>query len=973
MFEPSDTPRIFALPPGVDFSAGLVEGLKARWPADNPLAAPQTEVYLNTRRSARKLRDLFDIGPATLLPRIKTLDAFFSTGSVAGEDRDIAPLRKRLEIARLVQALIEQSPDLAPQSAAFDLAESLVALFDEAAGEGVDPADILSLDLTDQSGHWARAQQFLSLVSGYFETAGAGQEDLNRQAAHKLVLAWQTCPPEHPVLIAGSTGSRGTTHLMMEAVARLPQGAIILPGFDFDMPDSAWKSLLKEGVGEDHPQYRALALMNSLGVRREQVLPWSDCHIPAPSRNRLLSLALRPAPVTDQWRKDQTPADDIARACENVTLLEAQDSRLEAGAIALGMRAAVEDGKTVALVTPDRQLTRRVSVALSRWGIEADDSAGRPLHLSAPGRFLRQIASLFGRKPEASDLLAILKHPLVATGAQDRGLHLLHTRELELWIRRKGMPYPTIEDLQIWAAQLKTDDARAWVSWIFDAISDLPDMQVGSVEIYIQTLLQSCETLCGGVGCEGSGELWENIAGREARKVTDQLVAAADAGGHHSAQEFSALLLSLLQAGELRSAVTPDSRVMIWGTLEARVQTADIVILGGLNEGVWPGQPAPDPWLNRKMRKDLGLLLPERRTGLAAHDFQQAAGAAEIWLTRSIRDASAETVPSRWLNRLVNLLTGLTEKDGPVLLDQMRTRGTQWTRLLQDWDCALPVCDPEPRPSPRPPVDQRPKELPVTAIQKLIRDPYAIYARYILNLRPLRPIQQSADAPLRGTVIHEILQQFIENGDLSEGAFFATVDQVLESEAPWPAAQRMWRAKLLRVSDWFLETERLRQTIAAPHLFEEKGRVTLENPDFTLTCRTDRIDRREDGQIRIFDYKTGSPPSKDQQKHFDKQLPLQAAMAERGAFKTLGNVPILDVAYIGLGSSPVFAPVQLEDPSTDEIWDQFCQLIDAWMRPERGYLSRRAIEGQRFDGDYDHLARYGEWDTTSAPVEEDLS
>ena len=972
MFEPSTQPRVFALPPGVDFTQSLLAGLRTRWPDSDLLAPPKTEIYLNTRRSARKLRDAFDQGPAGLLPRIKTLDEFATEVPLSDAPPLISSLRKRLEIAQLVQAMIARSPDLAPQSAAFDLAESLVSLFDEAEGEGINPADILALDLSDQSGHWARAQQFLSLVMSYFESSGPGNEARKRTAAQSLIGSWQISPPETPMLVAGSTGSRGTTHFIMDAVARLPQGAVILPGFDFDMPASAWKALEKEGSGEDHPQYRALTLMQSLGISRDEILPWVDISAPAPARNRLLSLALRPAPVTDQWRNEAADSTDIQAACADVTLLEAPDSRSEAGAIALGMRAALESGKTTALVTPDRQLSRRVAMALSRWGIEPDDSAGRPLHLSAPGRLLRQVAALFGAQMEASDLLALLKHPLVATGPDVRGQHLLHTRELELWIRRKGMPFPNADDLMVWLEHVKTDASKTWVNWLLGCLRSLGEVMEADIGNFTKHLVTTCEALCAGPEQVGSGELWENIAGHEAKRVMDDLLEVSDAGGTHSPREFTALLLSLLQDGELHNAIVPNPNVMIWGTLEARVQTADLVILGSLNEGVWPGQPTPDPWLNRNMRRELGLLLPERRTGLAAHDFQQAAGAQEVWITRSIRDASAETVPSRWVNRLVNLLSGLQEQNGPNTLKEMVSRGQNWLDLLKKWDRALPEVPPASRPSPRPPIDQRPKELPVTAIQTLIRDPYAIYARYILRLRALRPLQQSPDAPLRGTIVHDILDAFIKENDLSEETFLRVIDEKLPTAAPWPAVQRIWRAKLLRVSSWLLETEAVRQTHATPVLFEEKGSVTLAQTEFNLTCRTDRIDQASDGQVRIYDYKTGAPPSKDQQKHFDKQLPLQAAMAERGAFKTLGNAHISQAAYIGLGSSPVFMTASLEDPTTDEVWDQFCQLIESWMQPERGYLSRRAIEGQRFDGDYDHLARYGEWDTTATPQEDDL-
>jgi len=264
----------------------------------------------------------------------------------------------------------------------------------------------------------------------------------------------------------------------------------------------------------------------------------------------------------------------------------------------------------------------------------------------------------------------------------------------------------------------------------------------------------------GADGCHGAQRVWTDPDGRKARAALDALLAEAPHAAHMAPPAFRAVLDSVL-GDEIRNAVIPEKRVMIWGTLEARVQGADLVILGGLNDGTWPELPAPDPWLNRRMRAAAGLLLPERRIGLAAHDFQQAIAAPLVVLSRARRNADAETVPSRWLNRLVNLMKGLTAQNGPEALDAMRNRGQDWVEMAAAMDRPTVTVPAATRPAPRPPVATRPRELPVTDIERLIRDPFDIYAKRILRLRPLDPLHRDPDPRDRGSVLHEVMERFI--------------------------------------------------------------------------------------------------------------------------------------------------------------------------------------------------------------------
>ena len=649
-----------------------------------------------------------------------------------------------------------------------------------------------------------------------------------------------------------------------------------------------------------------------------------------------------------------------------MTLIEAQTPRGEALAIALVLREAAERGERVALISPDRMLTRQVTAALDRWGIVPDDSAGRPLALTPPGRFLRHIADLMAKTLTNDALLAVLKHPLALSGGE-RGLHLRLTRELELRLRRKGPAFPDGRFLREWAAARPEEGALAWGEGLAAGLEALANAREAALADHVALHWQVAE------GLAGAG-LWEKEAGAAALGVMESLAAEADAGGVLGVADYRDLFEAIIAQGEVRESVTPRPGVMIWGTLEARVQGAELVVLGGLNDGVWPKLPEPDPWLNRKMRKDAGLLLPERQIGLSAHDYQQAIGAPRVVLTRSTRNAEAETVPSRWLNRLMNLMEGLPAQNGKEALAAMRARGRIWVQRAALLEKPEAVVRPAHRPSPRPPVAVRPKELAVTRVGLLIRDPYAIYAQYILRLRALDPLRPEADAALRGQVLHKILEEFAKTRGIGEARdaakvrLLAIARAVLEENTPWPAARALWLARLARAADFFLAFDA--RSGGVPVILEEKGKIKLVGLDFTLAGTPDRIDRLPDGRLHIIDYKTGTPPTKEQQRLFDKQLLLAAAMAERGAFKGLEGLEVARISYVGLGSSPKLEETEMTPEVTGEVWEGLYKLIAHYLDEGSGFTARRAVMKERFEGDYDHLSRYGEWETSDDPVAE---
>lgn len=965
LFAPSDGPRVFALPPGVDFGAALIAGLEGRLAGEPPEAVARVEIWVNTQRMRRTLIERLTGGPARLLPRVRALTELADDPLLPGFVAAPVPaLRRKLELSRLIGRLLAVEPGLAAETAAFDLADSLAELMDEIQGEGVPMEALLTLDAGEHAAHWQRGLRFLTLLADYM-AAGAqtGGEGRMRAAATALTERWALRPPEHPVIVAGSTGSRGATRLFMTAVARLPRGALVLPGFDAHLPAGVWRRLGREDAGAaDHPQHGFRALSDALGFDLGAVRAWTEAPPPAPERNAFLSLALRPAPVTDQWRGEgRAMAPDLAAAWAGVTWVEAPDPRSEALAIALALRGAAETGETAALVTPDRTLARRVTAELDRWGILPDDSAGRPLALTPPGVLLRRVADLIGAALTPEALLVLLKHPL--THADARGPHLRLTARLERRLRG-GSP---VIDWDALEGGIEGEEAGAWLAWLRASLAPLAGIGAAPLGSVAAAHVAAAEALAAGPSGTAAA-LWDREAGRQARALFQSLDQEADAYGAPIAPaEYRALLASLMAAGDVpEEAVVTHPGVFIWGTLEARARSADLVILGGLNEGVWPRLPGADPWLNRAMRRDIGLPSPERRIGLSAHDFQQAAGARQVILARATRDADAPTVAARWLLRLENLLLGLPP-EGPAALEAARARGRMLVAQAARLDRPATPTPPARRPAPRPPLSAFPRDLSVTQIETLVRDPYEVYALKVLRLRPLDPIGRQPDALTRGSAIHAMLDAFLgatEDGlpDNAAEIFRAAAVAEFTRVAPWPAVRAMWIARMEGAADGFLRGEADRRERAAPLARELRGRRALDGlaAPMAVTARADRIDQAPDGRYAIYDYKSGGVPTGASVKKFHLQLPLEAAIAEAGGFEGLPPGAAFHLELIGVASGETLT-LDVGPEAIGAAWDRLRGLIAFYQTPANGFAARLRPGRILFEGAYDHLSRRGEW------------
>ena len=975
---------LYADPCGVNFSHALVTGLKQRLGPDAaPDALARVTLILPSPRMRKRVNEVFSEQGPSLKPKLLLTSDLSALAPGAGLPQATDPLVAQLQLSQTIRHLLQLQQGFAPHNVAFDMALSLHKLLSDMQEDRVPLAAMRDLETAELAHHWQQSLRFIEIIGQYLDPQSPEHptEHARFEALLKTIKnRWQSAPPKHPIILAGSTGSRGPILRLMELILTLPQGAVVLPGLDRDLPAGIWSRLMAAGQADKpaldtHPQ-AMLARVAMIADQTPATLPqWSTSRPANPARNRLVSLALRPAPVTNAWRQEgPVLISSLDEAFTGITLIEAASPRDEATAIALCLRASVAQGQTVALICPDRTLTRQVTAALDRWQIKPDDSAGRPLGLSLPGRFLRLVAHARGQEPSLEMLLPLLKHPLTATGGNLRAPHLHLTRALERDVRRGRILTLNAADLAAWGAQtswvfsddLKITDWTHWVTRLVDGFGrPVPET---NLECHLQDHLALCALLIGGPNSVNIVPLWDNAAGLEAQAMMVALEAASPSGGVMRAREYATLIGVLGQNRPVREQVTAHPLVRFLPTIEARIETVDRIILAGLNEGIWPAQDAPDPWLSRQMRQALGLHSPDREIGLTAHNFQQAIAGPEVFLTRSKRDEEAETVPSRWLSRIVNLTQGLGS-EGKTALETIRSRGEVWLRLSQQLDQPKVIRPPEPRPAPAPPTEARPKQLAVTQIETLIRDPYAIYASKILNLYPLPPLHQTPDARLRGVVLHEALETFtrLTADGLPEEAmdlFSQVIVTTLARTVPWPAMRRLWQAKMLNAAPWFLEQEVKRRSNAKPVVLETQGALSLPERDFTLTARADRIDLVDDGTVAIYDYKTGKAPSPDVQTAFNKQLPLEALIVSGGGYQDLGQRQVSHAAYLSFTQTGQEVSVPISPDTLTQQRDGLLKLLMEYSAPNRGYAARRAVADRGFSGDYDHLARYGEWEDT---------
>ena len=969
-------PRIRAAPASAPFLDVLADAMASALGPD-PFALSDALVLLPNRRAARGLIDAFArrLGGAALLPTIRPLGDPHAEDDpdVWGADpigealaAPIDAMQRRLQLAALIRRRDKAENGVEDPARAIALADELAKLLDSAATvERVAWEKLPKLvEEIELARHWASSAAFLDIVATFWPQH-LKEQGLSDPAEHgatlrrALAARWRAEQPTRPIIIAGSTGSQATTRELMRVVAGLPRGVVVLPGVDVDLDAESWAM-----VGDQHPQHALKATLEALGVARGEIEPLVTETPSGRARRVLMREALAPAEKTADWLARLAAAGGagfVKRGAEGMRLIEAQTEDQEATAIALMLREALEqEGARAAVVTPDAALARRIEAKLTRWGIEPAVSHGSPLRETEAGRLIALLCELARDASEPVGLAALLKHPRVTLARDARALAALEHEAL-----RGARRHRSFSELAALGERGGDEKRLAWwrpvramVEATERALASLTALMAGGET----TLAGFADALSEAAEAATGFDIWRERDGEMAAQLLREASEHGAALGPMPASAAPRVLLRLMDGREVPPPQTSgEARVAIWGLLEARLQRRELMILAGLNEGVWPARAPEDPFLSRAMRDKLGLPSLDARIGLAAHDFAQLANAPNVVLTRALRRDGSPTLASRWLWRLQTLVKGAGEEAERAFAPTPAY--VEWARAL-DQPQALRTLR---VPRPKPPAGKRLKRLSVTQVETLIRDPYALYARRILGLEFLKPIGAPTGPAERGIAVHRAIELFEDGQD--HALLSDLLDEQLQRAGVSPERRAAERERLAisvaALIAWFEERKAKKLDVYR----ETKG--VLQLGDVELSGVADRIEIGA-GHVAVLDFKTGAPATAKQvEAGLAPQLPLLAAMlsagvfkeAAAGAVKTVPAARATELSYWRFGNAePTPVPLALDAMAeADKALSALKGLLARYADADQAFLSKpRVLLIKPYD-EYDQLARRKEW------------
>ncbi|MGC2223569.1 MAG: double-strand break repair protein AddB, partial [Methylocella sp.] len=716
--------RVFTIAPGAPFlqtfaaallEGRVVEGFSRRL---GPLELAEATIYVPTRRAANALAGELARAidrPSILLPRILPLGGleetetglFFDEAGLDGAYEHGLPeamgeIARRMRLAGLIltwaRALSHAIVSVDAQGKyecdsrefflvattaadAWHLSGELATLIDELIIEDVAWERLDPLVLPEFDPYWRITLDFLNIAIEQWPESlrEHGLVDKARRQVALIEAQIRRVQDDNltgPIIAIGSTGTNRATARLLAAIARAPKGAVVLPGLDLDLDDRAW-AMIAGDPGQNieasftHPQAALSRLLGLLEVKREGVVSLGGAIPNLVMRGKFVSEALRPAESTGEWiaYRGVVDANELDAALQVVSLIEAADEREEALALAIAMRHVLETPcETAALVTPDRNLARRVRAELLRWGVDAEDSAGEPLSASPIGALARLAIACAASKMAAPDLAALLTHPLLRMGLSREEIARRATL-LEIGLLRSAGAAGCLAERIVGEPSALIVAARDEANGPFahpakkrisaEEWASLEDLLVRLGAQFAPLLnLRGKLTLDRWVAAHRdtieaiAGSEDDRIEGEEALdSLFDELNQSASDSMVFDVESYGLFFAAVAGEVILREAKRAHPRLQILGLLEARLIDADVMLLGGLDETVWPPQARTDAFLNRPMRAALGLTPPERKLGQTAHDFAQVMGKGKVILSRARKRDGAPVVASRFLQR----------------------------------------------------------------------------------------------------------------------------------------------------------------------------------------------------------------------------------------------------------------------------------------------------------------------------------
>jgi ATP-dependent helicase/nuclease subunit B len=854
------------------------------------------------------------------------------------------------------------------------VADNLQSFLDEVEKEGVNLDDLAQIDDGEMASHKQQILQFLQYFSSIWQNSLLKKGLISDAKKRNLMLNnfsnhLQKNGSKFSIIAAGSTGSVFAASKLLKTIADLENGSVVLFGLDQDLDDKIW-----EKISENHPQFMLKKLIERLGIVKNDVKNIGGA---SGFVEKLCSRAMLPADFIDGWKFENKEFDEKKEYLK----IETENEFDEAKIIAFQLREILEEkGKTAALISNDKNINQLVKANLSAWQIEIDDSSSSNLAESEIVNFLFLISEFVENDFSALNLLSILKHPL----ASFRGELL---RVLEMDILRDVVKFADFDDLIL---NVENDDLKKWLGEIADILKPLI-VELGKKKIDFRNVVRvhfECfeglsekrdlnykapyqesgdkrkthEIPCQARDDEhidrlpvldtGSRETQQNIQGKKEFLNFINEISNSKVKFECESESYNRLLQNFLKNYQYRKTGNFHPRLQILSTMEARLMSFDLVIVAGLCEGSFPSSASED-WLGSKIRNEIGMPTKSRKIGIESYDFCNYLGGKKVVLFYPKSQNNSPTIKSRFLLKLETIL---------------KING--WNEFLQNGEEYLEILKiskndqiQKVRANPKP--SQNLTKISATDISKWMRNPYSIYAKRILKLKPLKKIEQEASFAEFGNFVHKSLEEFIRNYpkiDLTEYA-----KKIFSQYFPDNTSRLLWWPKFENIAEWFIKQENIVRGDLKESFVEVEAEMIIQN--VILSTKIDRINLYQDGSFEIIDYKTGQLPKiKEIESGIEPQLAVEAFILSCGEIKNYPQLngkidveKITNLQYQNLKGNNKNDITDLKNSQDliDGAEDGIFRILNMFADSKHGYVCAPNFDLYKQD-DYWHLGRIEE-------------
>ena len=962
-------------------------------------------ILLPTRRSCRYLKEIFfnlNGKNASLLPTIRSLGDIDENGIALLDyeneelEIDLPPAISSIERNLILSSMVKVKMKDLSEEQTYSLAVDLAHLMDTVEMEELSFDNLKNIVSVEYSEHWQETLEFLKIITEEYPKVLAYYNLINPVARkvkliEKQIDFWKKYPRKGRIFAGGSTGSLVPIAKMLKTIANMKNGFLILPGLDKNISDSDFEILTSDlTLNQNHPQYGLLKLIKGLSLKVSDIpeLPLYENYDIAPqSREALSSYIMLSPQMNDSWENLRKSQKFEQNTLDGVSEITFDDESEEVLGLSLLLRKSIEENKKTLLITPDRKIAKSVSNKLKRWNVLVDDSAGIPASDTITGNYFLLVLKMIYDDFSPYSLLAVLKHKYTHLGYSKEALETIITK-FEKDILRLYGNVKNIEDIEallnLSPSSLakksprynskQTESSTPIISDLIKRVKGLTNdfyTLMKSKEKYnlYDLLVKHIQLVESFVSSEEintndtlySSDLHEQFSS-EIRDLLDSLKVLKNKKDNlnidcMTASAYFVFISNYFLSLNLRPTIGTDSNIAIMNSIEARLLPADLYIMSGLTDGVFPSVSSDDPWMNRAMKASFGLPLPERKIGLSSHDFIEFFCKKNVIMTHSSKIDKKTTITSRWLSKFSAIKEICNIKTDDYVSKEVKSWINNFN-IEKNISRYL-------RPAPKLPkeIRMKPIKFSATEIETFLKDPYEIFVKKFLSLYKQDEINSNQLHIEFGDIIHNALDIFVKNN-------YQTSDELLnlmqQQISPTMNISQIdfWKPRFKEIAEWFVKSYTENKNKIQKSIVEEKGSFEFIK-DFILEAKADRIDVLTDGTLSIMDYKTGNPPSEKSVKRGDSpQLLVETIIAENNGYKNLPkNSKVSEIKYIKLKKDDLGHEIIIDDieDAVNNLQKILFNTVKEFRNEDTPFYSQPNESKKLKFSNYDHLARIKEW------------